>query len=172
MWECVAPGKDLEFSLGAAIHVKLITWENTCASTSNCSWIIFGVIQSLFWEGGKLLDFVCIAKAPVHSDCTFYIFNQSTSWHLNVKSEHHEQNSQQLIESCHLTCQLGALAEVNTRTHLLIWIIPANTQLVLKESLVLRRGNNCRPWPNHLLAGYLHTIYRTVIQSELNYILF
>ncbi len=42
----------------------------------------------------------------------FSISSQSTSWHLSVKSEHYEQNSQQIIEACHLTCQLGTLTEV------------------------------------------------------------
>ncbi len=42
----------------------------------------------------------------------FSISSQSTSWHLSVKSEHYEQSSQQIIEACHLICQLGALAEV------------------------------------------------------------
>ncbi len=32
----------------------------------------------------------------------FSISNQSTSWHLSVKSEHYEQNSQQIIEACHV----------------------------------------------------------------------
>ncbi len=48
------------------------------------------------------------------------ISNQLASWHLSVKSEHYDQSSQQIIESCHLTCQLGALTEENTRKHLLI----------------------------------------------------
>ncbi len=48
------------------------------------------------------------------------ISNQLVSWHLSVKSEHYDQSSQQIIESCHLTCQLGALTEENTRKHLLI----------------------------------------------------
>ena len=42
----------------------------------------------------------------------FSISSQSTSWHLSVKSEHYEQSSQQMIEACHLTCQLGTLTEV------------------------------------------------------------
>ena len=38
--------------------------------------------------------------------------SQSTSWHFSVKSEHYEQSSQQIIEACHLTCQLGTLTKV------------------------------------------------------------
>ncbi len=37
-------------------------------------------------------------------DHNFSISNQSTSWHLSVKSENNKQNSQQIIEACHLTC--------------------------------------------------------------------
>ncbi len=29
-----------------------------------------------------------------------------------MKSEHYEQSSQQIIDACHLTCQLGTLTEV------------------------------------------------------------
>ncbi len=47
------------------------------------------------------------------------ISNQLASWHCSVKSEHYDQSSQQIIESCHLTCQLDALPEENTREHLI-----------------------------------------------------
>ncbi len=45
---------------------------------------------------------------------------QAGPFSISNQSEHYEQNSQQIIETCHLTCQLGALTEENTRKHLLI----------------------------------------------------
>ncbi len=44
-------------------------------------------------------------------------FIVTLSWHLSDKLKHYDQSSQQIIESCHLTCQLGALTEENTRKH-------------------------------------------------------
>ncbi len=62
---------------------------------------------------------IIYCPSPFFSD-THYILqagpfstsSQSTSWQLSVKSEHYEQSSQQIIEACHLTCQLGALTGV------------------------------------------------------------
>ncbi len=88
-----------------------MTLDSTTIHRKYSSWS--PVLLSLFLVSQVSWLFI----VPDHTDYTlqagpFSIPSQSTSRHLSVKSVHYEKCLQQIIEACHLTCQLGTLTEL------------------------------------------------------------